>query len=118
MTECTTYVLHTLLRERNPLLPFLLSDLSQRRLTNILKTCSTFLVLYLLNPNPCESLLGILGLPKTCQIRDSYSCIQSRTVIRNRPNIIAINLEEYESIRDRHDARIFATYDPVLVPQI
>ena len=67
---------------------------SLRRIETSLNTFSSLAALYLcLTPNPNFSVEIIRGFPKTSWPRLRYSVRQSRTVILNRPSIIAMSLQ-------------------------
>ena len=67
---------------------------SLRLFVTSLNAISNLSALYLyLFPTPTCSVDRIRGVPNICCARYRYSTMQSETVIRNRPNIIATNLD-------------------------
>lgn len=90
-----TYVLHRPLPEGNVILRSGLSRSSLRFAVTRWKTSSNLAALYLvLLPSPNLKVEKVRGCPNTSSPRLLYSSMQSGTVIRNLPNIMAISLQE------------------------
>lgn len=89
-----SYVAHKPRPDGNEIFPVSLDPgCSLRLLVTSLNTSSNFAALYLgLKPKPNLSVVIIRGFPNTSRPSVRYSKRQSGTVIRNRPNMIAMSL--------------------------
>lgn len=116
-----TYVLHKPRPEGNVILRSGLARYSLRFAVTRWKTSSNLAALYLvLLPSPNLKVEKIRGFPNTSWPRFLYSSMQSGTVIRNLPNMMAISLQEV-NIKPIEGIRLSTRGDahaPVLEPQM